>query len=115
MILTSSVFGIKVLPLSRAVYLSIVRRRVLLTSRPFASHGSTRLHQTAVTFYAGHHVPTCPNSVSFKNRRHPETDITADECAGALHKDMGKEETLAVVFLGVTRLIQKLVLEYSDR
>jgi len=93
----------------------------LLASRGIASFGGTRLRQTAVPYYAGGHAPSTANSLSAENKRHPETDITVNESATALHKDKGErkrwpnQESLAGIVGGGISHVQEASCPTSEK
>jgi predicted transcriptional regulator len=71
----------------------LVRHPVLLASRAFASRGSNRLHQTAVSRYADDNAPSSAHSGSAKNKPQTEIDNTADESARTLQQNEAKGKT----------------------
>jgi hypothetical protein len=67
-----------------------IRHPVLLASRAFASRGSNRLHQTAVSH---DNAPSSAHAGSTKNKPKTEIDHTVDESARTLQQNVAKGKT----------------------
>jgi hypothetical protein len=67
-----------------------IRHPVLLASRAFASRGSNRLHQTAVSH---DNAPSSAHAGSTKNKPKTEIDDTVDESARTLQQNVAKGKT----------------------
>jgi len=91
------------------------RHPVLRASRAFASRGSIRLHQTAITYYADDNTPSSSHSTPAEGNLQHEPYSAVDEPARPLQKSKVKGKTPTVEIAPVLPSLDELCLRSCPR